>query len=553
MQGLEDVDAVTQAGELAGHGQAARAGSDHGDLVAGGGDLWRDELGVGRGPVGDEALEPADGHRLALLAAQAEALALHLLRADAAGGRRQGVVGEQHFGGAGEIGDRDALEKLGDAHLDRAAGHAGAVLAGDAAVRLAHGELFGQAQVDLGEVGGALGGVLFGHGDTVDRHALLAGEPGLVGGRSLGGGLGENPAAVLVDLVIGRLAAGELVEIDLVAVELGAVDAGELGLAADRDAAAAAHAGAVDHEGVQRDGGGHAILGGQIDDGLHHRHRADGVDGRRAAAVLVLQQTLEGSGDEAGLAKRTVFGGQQQLVGDGAELVAQHDVGRAAPADDGDELVAGPGQRLGERKEHGGAGAAAHADDPADLADVGGLTERPGDVTQRLAGGHGHDVLGAAPHGLDDESDGAGHRIVVGDGQGNALALVAGTDDDELTGLARAGHTGGGHDHAMKLRGDLLVADDFEHADLGFGDRTVMGGAPRPRVIGAGRLDSDRACGPHHPCLMLPSIARVRDPSLSPVAAGDGRFRAAYRAKRPPPAAAAQRVSVWPAAEYHLW
>ena len=40
----------------------------------------------------------------------------------------------------------------------------------------------------------------------------------------------------------------QVVEVDLVAVEVGAVDAGELDLVADLDAAAAAHAGAVDHD-----------------------------------------------------------------------------------------------------------------------------------------------------------------------------------------------------------------------------------------------------------------------------------------------------------------
>ena len=67
---------------------------------------------------------------------------------------------------------------------------------------------------------------------------------------------------MLVELVVGGLTSGELVEVDQVAVELGAVDTGELGLPADRHAAAAAHAGAVDHERVQRDDRLDAVVAG---------------------------------------------------------------------------------------------------------------------------------------------------------------------------------------------------------------------------------------------------------------------------------------------------
>ena len=81
-------------------------------------------------------------------------------------------------------------------------------------------------------------------------------------------------------------------------------------------------------------------------------------------------------------------------------------------------------QRLGQRVEDGRAGAAADADDPAPVLDLGGLAERAGHVAQLAAGGHGHDVLGAAPDGLDDEGDGARLGIVVGDGQRDALAAL---------------------------------------------------------------------------------------------------------------------------------
>ena len=333
------------------------------------------------------------------------------------------------------------------------------------------------------------------------------------GGSRLGGQLTEDAAAVLVELVVGRLAAGELVEVDVVGVELGTVDAGELGLAADRHAAAAAHAGAVDHEGVQGDGRGDPIGTREIGHGLHHGHRADSVDRLRPRAVRGVEQALERRRDEAGLAEGAVFGGQQQLAGDGAELVAQHDIRGAAPADDGDELVAGAGQRLGERVEHGGAGAAAHTDDLAHLGDVRGPAERSGDVLQGLAGGHGHDVLRAAPYGLDDQGDGAGRRIVVGDREGDALAVGSGAHDDELSGLAGAGYARRQDDHAVQAGSDLFVAEDFEHVDLGFDGRAVATGPSpadgSPRPVRAKTLCDSRRHVPSYRRFAVRAIGRV--------------------------------------------
>ena len=91
-------------------------------------------------------------------------------------------------------------------------------------------------------------------------------------------------------VTIDAVAAHEFVIIDLVAVKVRAVDAGEFDLAADRDTTAAAHAGAVDHDGVQRDDGLDAEGLGGLGDELHHRDRADGEHG---FVTVKLQQLLE--------------------------------------------------------------------------------------------------------------------------------------------------------------------------------------------------------------------------------------------------------------------
>ena len=74
VEGLEDRDVVAVLDELARGGQAGGAGADDRDLLAG------RRRGVGLrsgpgapGPVGDEALEVADGDRAALLGADAAA------------------------------------------------------------------------------------------------------------------------------------------------------------------------------------------------------------------------------------------------------------------------------------------------------------------------------------------------------------------------------------------------------------------------------------------------------------------------------------------------
>ena len=108
----------------------------------GAGDVERCWSHVLARPVGDEALEVADGHRLALLAADALDLALRLLRADAAGDAGQRVVVEQRCRRR-PAGRRAAsmLDEARDVDADRAAGDALGVLAQEAALGFEHGHL----------------------------------------------------------------------------------------------------------------------------------------------------------------------------------------------------------------------------------------------------------------------------------------------------------------------------------------------------------------------------------------------------------------------------
>jgi len=149
MQCLEHGDVIALLGQVAGAGQAGRAGTHHRHLMAVGSGL----LGCGGGirvvPVRHKTLQPADAHGLAVQAPDAVLLALALLRTHPAAHCRQ-------WAGGGD--DLICLFKLTLGHLfdelrnpdhDRAALHAGLILAVQAAARLVQRHLFRIPQCDL--------------------------------------------------------------------------------------------------------------------------------------------------------------------------------------------------------------------------------------------------------------------------------------------------------------------------------------------------------------------------------------------------------------------
>ena len=154
-EGLEDGDVKAVSGELAGAGDAGRAGAHDGDLLA----VLGGHLGLGGklGLVAEEALELADGHRVALLAADALALALVLLRAHAAADGGEHRVLADDVQRLAELLLADLLDELGDVDVDGAAVNAERLLAVHAALGLGQRHLLGEALVDGTEVARALG------------------------------------------------------------------------------------------------------------------------------------------------------------------------------------------------------------------------------------------------------------------------------------------------------------------------------------------------------------------------------------------------------------
>ena len=445
MQGLEDRDVVALAEEVARAAQAAGAGADYRDLVAVGLGLLDARAGraVLHVEVRHEALQPADGHRLALYAAHALALALALLRTDAPADRGQGVRARHDLVAGLKVAHADLGDELRYAHVHRAALDALGVLAVEAAHGLQHRDLRAVAQGDLVEVLGADPGVLLGHGVLREALYRVLAAVGL-GGLVLAAAHAARDAAdvlVLVGLLaeVEVVALQQAVPVHKVRVELRAVHAGELALAADSEAAAAAHARAVYHDGVQAGVGLDAVGPRRLRDVFHHDDGAAGED------VVVLharlKQGLQLRRDEAGLAVAAVVRGYVEVVRGGAELVFHDDDVLGAEAADHVHRDAQALELLGDGVVDGAAGAAA---DDADALGRGvylrGAAQGADDVRDIVARLHEREHLRALARGLEIEGDRTDLGVVIRDGEREALAVFVEPEDGELPGLGAARH-----------------------------------------------------------------------------------------------------------------
>ena len=99
-----------------------------------------------------------------------------------------------------------------------------------------------------------------------------------------------------------------------------------------------------------------------------------------------------------------------------------------------------------ELLQHGiGDGAADAAADDADLllaGGLGGLAQGTHEVLEAVAFLEVVHLLGGGAHDLGDDADRALLRVIVMDGQGDPLAVLIHTEDDELARLRLLGHQG---------------------------------------------------------------------------------------------------------------
>ena len=231
-----------------------------------------------------------------------------------------------------------------------------------------------------------------------------------------------------------------LVPVDFVSVEFRAVDADELRLAADRHAATAAHAGAVDHDRVERHRRLDAVgLRGEGAE-LHHDGRADSDDFVNRAGFAEL---LQGLRHEALAAGASVVGHENQVfAGDCSHLVLHDEEAFVPGAHDDRHLVARGLERLGDRVHRGDSNAAANANDMSRLfavfaANRGGASERAEKGGDGVAGLEARKLRSRCADRLEDDGYCAFFDVGVGNCERNSLAeLVVCHQDYELPRLA---------------------------------------------------------------------------------------------------------------------
>ena len=244
--------------------------------------------------------------------------------------------------------------------------------------------------------------------------------------------------------------------------EVRALDADEADRPADGDAAAAAHPRAVDHDRVERDHGRDAEGLGRRRAELHHDRRADRdhAVGRRRA----LAQLLERGRDEVLAAVGAVVGADDHLVARLAHAVLEDEQVLRARGEDARHVVAGGLHRLGDRVDRRDADAAAAEHHAAELLHLARHAERAEDVGERVADAEPGELQGRSADGLEDDRDGAGGLVRVGDGERDSLApVVVDLDDEELAGLVLARDVRGLEGHLEHAVRELFLVDDLVH------------------------------------------------------------------------------------------
>ncbi len=224
-------------------------------------------------------------------------------------------------------------------------------------------------------------------------------------------------------------------------------------------------------------------------DRTHHRDGPDRVDLRHAAGV---ERVLERVGDEAVAPVAAVVRADDD-VAVAAQLLLEDDPLARPAADDARDLHALRGEALGDRVDHRGPHAAAHADRVAVVDELGGPAERAGDVRDRVADLERDEVAGALADRLDDERDRPRLRVAVRDRQRDPLGAGAHVDDDELAGLADLGDPGRLDDEAGDVGRELFLLADRVHRILAV-VRSDLRMVPPSRIQDVSTVVHTRVC-----------------------------------------------------------
>src|ERR1035437_1550497 len=440
VQGFKDRYFGTELDQIGSSGQTTGAGADDRNATERLLELHRfdfDAVCV----VADKALQPANRHRLHLgLDQHTLGLALTLLRADPAADRREDARLMNRGDCSIQVAHQQVPDETRNVDADRVPSNAGRNNAHDAALGFAQGGRIVVAQVDFGEGVRSLLRVALGHLDlmALQRRIFFVGALALhkqfffqvadVGGVLIGLGL------LLLEAFLARV---QFLEVHLVAVKIRAIDAGKLDFAANRDAAGAAHAGAIDHDGVERDHGLDAVRARGLNAGMHHGHRSDG---HHQIGLLRIEQVFQCGRYKAGPPKAAIVGANDQFVSEFGQLIGPEHQLVAAKTDDAGGAVTDLLESAQLREDRLHAEAAADQHDMTDLSDVLWQTQGADKVVKAVAllVLVAHRACGLAQR-LHAHGDGAAGAVKVGHGQGNAFAVFMQTQHHKMPRLCGSG------------------------------------------------------------------------------------------------------------------
>ena len=244
-------------------------------------------------------------------------------------------------------------------------------------------------------------------------------------------------------------------------VEIGAVDAGEPGLAAHRQAAAAAHARAVDHDRVHAHDRLDIVLLGEEGNEFHHDDGADGDD--LVVAVARLDERFERIGHQSLFAVAAVVRHHLKHVGNGFELLLQNDEVFIAESDDAVYFGAELMQLLCDGERDGAADAAADDGDLFQTVHMRRLAQGADEIVNILALVEVVEPLRRSADDLEDDGNGALFPVEIGDREGDALPFLVHAQDDELPRLCLSGDEGRIHFHQRDGGVEFLLFNNFIH------------------------------------------------------------------------------------------
>jgi hypothetical protein len=244
---------------------------------------------------------------------------------------------------------------------------------------------------------------------------------------------------------------GQFVPVHLVSVELRAVDAREFRFPADRDAAGAAHTGAIYHYGVERDQGPDLRFPGDACHCFHHRDRADGVD--QIDVHLFRQQVRQDIRNEPFLPGRPVVGDNEKLVRCRGHLIDQDKQVPVPCADNADHLVARRPESLDDRQHFRRAYPAGDSYYRSRFFYRCGMAQRPHHVGQCLAFVQLAQRARRLSRFLENDPYRAFFPVRAGDSQRDPFAALVNAQDDELPRFRLSGDLRSRDVHLFQVRG----------------------------------------------------------------------------------------------------